>query len=102
MALRRSATGKRLVDAGCEISADAPFEAHVPKLALFCLRLTKDREKVPLVAPLAVSIPVHHTTEALASRSGGPATAPVLGPESGRAVPPLLGIENTAPVTSRK
>src|SRR5256885_15631034 len=50
MALRRSATGKQFVDAGCQTSADAPFEAHLAKLALFCLRLTGDPEKGALLA----------------------------------------------------
>jgi DNA-directed RNA polymerase specialized sigma24 family protein len=50
MALRRSATGMRFVDAGRETSADAPFQAHLPKLALFCFRLTRDAEKAALLA----------------------------------------------------
>jgi DNA-directed RNA polymerase specialized sigma24 family protein len=50
MALRRSATGNRFVDAGSEICSDAPFEAHLSKLALFCLRVTKDAEKAALLA----------------------------------------------------
>jgi len=50
MALRRSATGQRFVEAGSEISADAPFEAHLPKLALYCLRLTGDPQKAVLLA----------------------------------------------------
>src|SRR5256885_16400515 len=50
MAPRRSATGKRFVDAGRETSADAPFEGYLAKLALFCLRLTGDREKAALLA----------------------------------------------------
>ena len=50
MALRRTAMGQRFVDAGSETCADVPFEAHLPKLAVFCLRLTKDAEKAVLLA----------------------------------------------------
>jgi len=50
MALRRSGTGQRVVDAGSGTGADAALEAHLPKLALLCLRLTNDPEKAVLLA----------------------------------------------------
>ena len=50
MALRRSGTGQRVVSAGSETRADAPLGAHLPKLALLCLRLTNDPEKAVLLA----------------------------------------------------
>ena len=34
----------------CATSADALFEPHLPKLALFCLRFTKDPEKAAALA----------------------------------------------------
>jgi DNA-directed RNA polymerase specialized sigma24 family protein len=50
MPLRCSARGQRFVHAGRESSANALFEPHLPKLALFCLRLTKDPEEAAALA----------------------------------------------------
>jgi DNA-directed RNA polymerase specialized sigma24 family protein len=45
MAFRCSSTGKQLIHADREASADDLFEQHLPKLALFCLRFTRDKEQ---------------------------------------------------------
>jgi hypothetical protein len=50
MAVRRFAAGQQLVEAGCDASSAARFEADLPRLALFCLRITKDAEKAALLA----------------------------------------------------
>ena len=50
MAVRCSAAGQQNVQDRCATSADALFEPHLPKLALFCLRFTKDPEKAAALA----------------------------------------------------
>lgn len=50
MALRRSSTGQQVVHAGLETTADARFEPHLPRLALFCLRFTQDKEQAAALA----------------------------------------------------
>jgi len=50
MAVRCSATGQQCVQTGRATSADALFEPHLPRLALFCLRFTKDRDKAAALA----------------------------------------------------
>jgi DNA-directed RNA polymerase specialized sigma24 family protein len=50
MALRRSATGQQSIYASCEATADDLFEQHLPKLALFCLRFTQDKEQAARLA----------------------------------------------------
>ena len=50
MALRSSSTGEQVIHAGLEATADARFEPHLPRLALFCLRFTKDPEKAAALA----------------------------------------------------
>jgi DNA-directed RNA polymerase specialized sigma24 family protein len=50
MAVRCSSTGKQLVHVGRETSADLLFEAHLSKLALFCLRFTQDKERAAALA----------------------------------------------------
>jgi DNA-directed RNA polymerase specialized sigma24 family protein len=50
MALRCTSTGQQLVHAECETSADSLVEQHLPKLALFCLRFTQDKEQAAALA----------------------------------------------------
>ena len=50
MALRSSSTGEQVVHAGLEATADARFEPHLPRLALFCLRFTRDKEQAAALA----------------------------------------------------
>jgi DNA-directed RNA polymerase specialized sigma24 family protein len=50
MVLRCSSTGQQFVHAGCEASTDLLFEQHLPKLALFCLRFTRDRKQAAALA----------------------------------------------------
>jgi DNA-directed RNA polymerase specialized sigma24 family protein len=54
MALRRSVAGQRFVDAKDGTCADVAFEAHLPKLAVFCLRLTSDPDEAVLLAERVV------------------------------------------------
>jgi DNA-directed RNA polymerase specialized sigma24 family protein len=50
MALRCSSTEQQFVQAGYRASADALFEQHLPKLALFCLRFTQNKEQAAALA----------------------------------------------------
>jgi len=50
MALRRSVAGQGFVDIGSGTGGDTLFEAHLPKLAVYCLRLTCDSHEAVQMA----------------------------------------------------
>jgi DNA-directed RNA polymerase specialized sigma24 family protein len=47
---RCSSTGTRLAAFGRDPSIDELFEQHLPRLALFCLRFTEDKERAAALA----------------------------------------------------
>ena len=65
---RCSSTGTKLVQAGWETSADDPFEQHLPKVALFCLRIARDSEQAAALAERVLA----RARRKLASSRGAP------------------------------
>jgi DNA-directed RNA polymerase specialized sigma24 family protein len=47
---RWSSTGTRLAARGRDPAIDELFEQHLPRLALFCLRFTQDKEQAAALA----------------------------------------------------